>query len=84
MGNLFGLDRKNNWLFEYMDIYTNWQYEIMHNLNCYTWQFGGQGCWIQNGYNNSYLGQANINIGDSGSVFFSITTLGIEANIDMY
>jgi len=83
-GDLFRRDGKNNWLFECMDTYTEWQYEIMESLHCYTWQFGGHGRWIQGDYNGTYLGQANISVGDEGSVFFSISPQGIEANIDMY
>lgn len=58
----------NKWLTEYMDAYTEWRYDMMESLFRFTYQIGGYGRWIQHEYEN-YLGQANWDIGDAGSVF---------------
>lgn len=84
VGDLFSQDRKNDWIFKYLDAYTDWQYRVMRQFHNYVWQFGGQGRWIQGDYNGSYIGQANIDIGDAGSVFFSCVAGQVCADIDMY
>lgn len=81
-GNMF--DEANRWLWEYMDIYDKWKYQVMDKLYDYVWQIGGHGRWIQNDYNDTYVAQANIEIGDAGSVFIEIRDNELQAYVDMY
>lgn len=81
-GNMF--DEANRWLWEYMDIYDSWKYKVMDKLYWYLWQIGGHGRWIQNDYNNTYVAQANIEIGDAGSVFIEIRDNNMHAYVDMH
>lgn len=81
-GNMF--DEKNRWLWEYMEVYDSWKYEIMNTLYNYLWQIGGHGRFIQNDYNDTYVAQANIKIGDGGSVFVEIRDTEINAYVDMH
>lgn len=81
-GNMF--DENNRWLWHYMDIYDKWKYQVMDKMYSYLWQIGGHGRWIQNDYNDTYVAQANILIGDCGSVFVEIRDNKIQAYVDMY
>ncbi len=82
-GDLFE-GEKNTWLFPYMDKYDEWKYEKMDNLSRYLWQIGGHGRWIQGDYNGRYVAQANIDIGDAGSVFIDIYNEKVTGGVDMY
>ena len=75
---------KDKWLYEYMDKYEDWRNKVMDSLYEYKWQLGGHGRWIQDGYNGSYIAQANINIGDAGSVFLVVEDKLVKGYIDMY
>lgn len=77
-------DRKNEWLLEYMDIYEEWRHETMRCQYQYVWQIGGHGRWIQNDYNGTYLAQANIDIGDCGSVYLEVVEREPRGCVDMY
>lgn len=81
-GNVF--DDANVWLLEYMDLYDEWKHESMSKLYRYLWQIGGHGRWIQSDYNETYLAQANIDIGDAGSVFFEVRDKEVKGYVDMY
>lgn len=81
-GNMF--DEANRWLWEYMDMYDSWKYKVMDKLYWYLWQIGGHGRWIQNYYNDTYVAQANIEIGDAGSVFIEIRDKDMNAYVDMH
>lgn len=74
----------NLWLLEYLDKYDMWKHEIMENLYNYRWQIGGHGRWIQTDYNNTYLAQINIDIGDAGSIFIECDNGKIKGGIDMF
>ena len=67
-----------------MDKYEDWRNKVMDSLYEYKWQLGGHGRWIQDGYNGSYIAQANINIGDAGSVFLVVEDKLVKGYIDMY
>lgn len=81
-GNLF--DDANRWLLEYMDMYDAWKHDAMSKLYDYLWQIGGHGRWIQSDYNETYLAQANIDIGDAGSVFFEVRDKEVKGYVDMF
>lgn len=83
VGDMLGFDRKNDWLFEYMDLYDEWRYKVMEKTYSYTWQIGGQGRWIQSDYDD-YIGQGNLELGDAGSVYFYVDGSGIQGSVDMY
>lgn len=81
-GNFY--DSSNRWVLEHMDTYDAWRYEVMKDLHNYLWQIGGYGRWIQDSYNETYVAQANIEIGDAGSIFIEIDNEEFKADIDMY
>lgn len=81
-GNFY--DEKNAWVLDYMDSYDQWKHNTMDNYHRYVWQIGGHGRWIQSDYNYRYVAQANIEIGDAGSVFIEIHEEEIKGGIDMY
>ena len=81
-GNVY--DDKNTWVLEYMDTYDAWRHDVMERLYRYVWQIGGHGRWIQSDYNDTYVAQANIDIGDAGSVFIEIRDKDIKGYVDMY
>lgn len=83
VGDILWFDRKNDWLFEYMDIYDEWRYKVMEKEYSYTWQIGGQGRWIQSDYDD-YIGQGNLDLGDAGSVYFYVDGSEIQGSVDMY
>lgn len=82
IGDLY--DDANIWLLEYMDMYDNFKYELMKKLYFKTYQIGGHGRWIQSDYNDVYVGQLNLNIGDNGSIYLYIKDSSIKSNLDMY
>lgn len=81
-GNVY--DNANVWVLEYMDTYDAWRHEIMRSLYAYLWQIGGHGRWIQSDYNETYIAQANIDIGDAGSVFIEVREGEMKGYVDMY
>ena len=74
----------NSWLYEYMDSYEEWRYKVMAELFDYTYQVGGHGRWIQGDFNNRYLGQANLGLGDDGSVYIYTDNDTFKGHVDMY
>lgn len=81
-GNIY--DEANRWSLEYLDKYDSWKHEVMENLYDYLWQIGGHGRWIQSDYNETYLAQVNIEIGDAGSVYLEYSNDKITGGIDMF
>lgn len=61
-------NNSNEWLYEYMDKYDNFRLKLLSKYYNMSWQFGGYGNFIQSSYVDGYVGQANIDIGDSGSI----------------
>ena len=81
-GNIY--DEANLWSLEYLDKYDMWKNDVMEKLYDYLWQIGGHGRWIQSDYNDTYLAQVNIEIGDAGSIFIECAKEKITGGIDMF
>lgn len=78
------LEVDENWIYELMDMYEEWREDVMRDTNKYLWQIGGHGKWIQGSYNNHYIAQANLGLGDGGSVFIYEKAGHLYGRVDMY
>lgn len=75
----------NIWLYPYMEMYDDWVYTIMFKYQKMLWQMGGYGRYIQKDYEDRYIGQINLDIGDAGSVYLYVDSKGeINGSIDMH
>lgn len=72
----------NLWVYDYVDEYEEFKENFA--IKSLT-QVGGYGNFIQTEYDNSYIGQLNLDIGDAGSIYMYVCVDNqISTNIDMH
>lgn len=71
----------DTWLYDYVDEYEDFKrlFEVKKYM-----QIGGFGQFIQTDYDDSYVGQINIGMGDGGSLYIYSSHTDLSASVEMY